>query len=108
MTQRPASPDQLPLRLVDGAEDDLERIIEARVAARAEADALRWRFRLVVIESVMMGSLIIAAGIALDQPAGLVLRGAGLVAAGGFLTGLILIALSAATSRLLARWRRRS
>lgn len=106
MTRRPASPEQLPLRLAENADDDLERIIEARVAARAEADALRWRFRLVVIESVMIASLVLAAGMVLDQPTGRVLRGAGLVGASCFLTGLILIGLSGGAGRLLTRLRR--
>jgi hypothetical protein len=107
MSRRPASPDQLPLRLVESSEDELERIVGARVAARAEADALRWRFRLVIIESVMIASLVLAAGIVLDQPTGLVLRGAAMVGGGCFLTGLILIGLTGLTSRLLARLRRR-
>jgi len=106
MSRRPASPDQLPLRLVENGDDDLERIVEARVAKRAEADALRWRFRLVIIESVMITSLVLVAGLALDQPTGIVLRGAALVGAGCFITGLILIGLTGLASRLLARWRR--
>ncbi|WP_336963886.1 hypothetical protein [Sphingobium aquiterrae] len=106
MSRRPASPDQLPLRLVETANDDLERIVEARVAARAEADALRWRFRLVIIESVMIATLVLAAGVVLEQPTGLVLRGAAMVGGGCFLTGLLLIGLTGATSRLLARLRR--
>ncbi|OYW89260.1 MAG: hypothetical protein B7Z20_00445 [Sphingobium sp. 32-64-5] len=97
-------PGQLALEFSPG--DDLEAYIEARVAARAEADALRWRFRLVVIESVMLASLVLAAGVVLDQPMGLVLRGAGIVGAGCFVTGLILIGLTGAAGRLIARFRR--
>jgi len=66
-------PGQLALEFSPG--DDLESYVEARVAVRAEADALRWRFRLVVIESVMLASLVLAAGVVLNQPIGLVLRG---------------------------------
>jgi hypothetical protein len=106
MSRRPASPDQLPLRLVENADDDLERIVEARVAKRAEADALRWRFRLVVIETVMIASLVLVAGLVLEQPTELVLRGAAMVSAGCFLTGLLMIALTGAASRLLAKLRR--
>ncbi len=106
MSRRPASPDQLPLRLVENGDDDLERIIEARVAKRAETDALRWRFRLVLIETVMIASLVLVAGLVLEQPTGLVLRGAGVVGAGCFLTGLLMIALTGAASRLLAKLRR--
>lgn len=97
-------PDQLALEFSPG--DDLEAYIEARVAARAEADALRWRFRLVIIESVMLASLVLAAGVVLDQPIGLVLRGAGVVGAGCFVTGLILIGLTGAAGRLITRLRR--
>lgn len=98
-------PDQLTLEL--GKDAELERMIEARVAIRAENEALHWRFRLVIIESVMIASLVLAAGLTLDQPLPLVVRGAALVGAGCFLTGLILIGLTGLTSRLLARWRRR-
>ncbi len=97
-------PDQLALEL--SPDDDLEAIIAARVAARAEADALRWRFRLIVIEAVMMTTLVIAAGIALNQPTGMVVRGALVIGVSCFLTGLLLIGLTGATSRLMARWRR--
>ena len=62
MSRRRVSRDQLPLGFIKNADADLERMIEARVAARAEADALRWRFRLVIIESVMIASLVLTAG----------------------------------------------
>ncbi|MGZ2984043.1 hypothetical protein, partial [Pseudomonas aeruginosa] len=42
-------PDQLPFEWSKDAE--IERIIEARVAIRAEAAALSWRLRLIVIEA---------------------------------------------------------
>lgn len=97
-------PDQLALELTADAE--LEAIVATRVAARAEADALRWRFRLIIIESVMMTTLVVAAGIALDQPTGMVVRGALVIGASCFVTGLLLIGLTGAASRLMARWRR--
>ena len=97
-------PDQLALELTADAE--LEAIVAARVAARAEADALRWRFRLIIIESVMMTTLVIAAGIALDQPTGMVVRGALVIGVSCFVTGLLLIGLTGAARRLMARWRR--
>lgn len=106
MLKGKSHPDQMTLEL--GKDAELERMIEARVTIRAENEALRWRFRLVIIESVMISSLVLAAGFVLDQPTGMVLRGAALVGAGCFLTGLILIGLTGATSRVLARWRRRS
>ncbi|WP_380871904.1 hypothetical protein ACFB49_28620 [Sphingomonas sp. DBB INV C78] len=96
-------PDQLPLELsVDG----LEREIEARVAARCEAESVRWKFRLVAIETVMMGALVAAAGIALDQPGMMVARAAVLVAASCFASGLLLLGLSAWSARLLTRFKR--
>lgn len=104
MLKRSAHPDQLALEL--STDDDLEAIIAARVAARAEADALRWRFRLIMIESVMMTTLVLAAGIALNQPTGMVVRGALVIGVSCFLTGLLLIGLTGAASRLIARWRR--
>jgi hypothetical protein len=97
-------PDQLPLSLT--AEDELERIIEARVAARCEAESFVWKFRLVAIETVMMGALIAAAGIALDQPGAMVARAALLVAASCFASGLLLLGLSVWSARLLTRFKR--
>ncbi|MGA1809354.1 hypothetical protein VHN57_10255 [Sphingobium sp. WW5] len=104
MLKGKSHPGQLALEL--SPDENLEAYVEARVAARAEADALRWRFRLVIIESVMIASLVIAAGLVLNQPMGLVLRGAAMVGTGCFLTGLILIGLTGAAGRLLARFRR--
>lgn len=97
-------PDQLPLDLT--AEDELERAIEARVAARCEAESVVWKFRLVSIETVMMGVLVAAAGIALDQPTMLVARAAVIVAASCFASGLLLLGLSAWSARLLTRFKR--
>lgn len=98
-------PDQLPLDLTD--EQSLERIIAARVAERAEAASWMWRFRLVCIETVLMGALVAVAGTILGQPAMMVLRATVLIAASCFASGLLLIVLSAWSSRLLARWQRR-
>ncbi|QUT07677.1 hypothetical protein KFK14_09965 [Sphingobium phenoxybenzoativorans] len=104
MRLRPTHPDQIDL---DWSKDpEIERIIEARVAIRAEAAALRWRFRLIMIETVLMASLVLAAGITLKQPAELVLRGAVIVGAACLASGLLLIVLSGLTGRLIARYRR--
>lgn len=100
----PPHPDQLPLELT--ADLELERIIEARVAERCEAESIRWKFRLVTLETLMMGALVAAAGIALGQPGMMVARAATLVAASCFATGLILLGLSAWSARLLTRFRR--
>ncbi|KHK88939.1 hypothetical protein [Novosphingobium malaysiense] len=108
MRQRPSHPDQMSL---DWSKDvEIERIIEARVAIRAEAAALRWRFRLILVESVMMTALVLAAGFTLGQPTALVLRGAFLVGIACFTSGMLLIVLSGVACHLserLRRWRRR-
>lgn len=93
-------------------EDDeaLERIIEARAEELARHEAMRWRFRLVLVETVMMALLVLIAGLVLGQKTELVLRGAALVGAGCLATGALLIVLSAACARLLTRmrqWRNR-
>ncbi|MBO9579567.1 MAG: hypothetical protein J7498_01595 [Sphingobium sp.] len=98
------NPDQFKLRLA--ADEDLERIIEARVAERCEAESIRWRFRLVTIETAMVGALVTAAGLALEQPTMLVLRAAVIVAGSCLASGILLIGLSAWSSKLLIRWTR--
>jgi hypothetical protein len=91
-------PDQYPLAL--GA-DAIEREIERRVTARCEAQATRWRFRLVLIETAMMATLGAAGGFALGQPARFVATSALVVAASCFLTGSLLLGLSLGSGRLL-------
>ncbi|GFM31013.1 uncharacterized protein PY1_contig-13-276 [Novosphingobium sp. PY1] len=106
-TRRP-HPDQMTLDWSKDAE--IERIIEARVAIRAEAQAIRWRFRLIFVESLMMAALVIAAGFTLGQPMPLVMRGAFLVGIACFASGMLLIVLSGVTCNVLdrlRRWRRR-
>lgn len=101
---RPSSP-QLDLDL----DPTIEALIEARAASLAQHQALFWRFRLVTIETLMMGALILCAGLALHQPATMVLRAAVMVSAGCFASGMLLIGLSGAFDRGLdhfARWRR--
>ncbi|AOH85668.1 hypothetical protein AWL63_18715 [Sphingomonas panacis] len=97
-------PDQMTLEL--GKDAELERIIEVRAAIRAENDAMRWRFRLIVLETFMMSGLVLAAGLALNQPTALVLRGALIVGAACFASGILLIGLSGATGLLVSRYRR--
>lgn len=96
-------PDQLHLGLTSA---ELERVIEARVNARAEAEAWRWRFRLLTIESLMMGGLVLAAGLTLGQPTMLVLHATLIVAASCFASGILLLGLSAGTGKLWTRVRR--
>lgn len=104
MRLRRHHPDQLPLDWSKDAE--IERIIEARVAIRSEAAALRWRFRLILIETVLMASLVLVAGLVLHQPTDMVLRGALIVGAACLVSGLLLIALAGLTGQLIARYRR--
>ncbi|MDF0491118.1 hypothetical protein PX699_22615 [Sphingobium sp. H39-3-25] len=97
-------PDQLKLEWPD--EDLIEKMVEERVEERFEAESFRWRFRLVGIETVMMGSLVLIAGLLLHQPTMLVLRATALVAASCFATGLLLLFLSASTAKLMTRLRK--
>ncbi|MDF0544977.1 hypothetical protein PX699_21745 [Sphingobium sp. H39-3-25] len=101
-------PDQLA---IDWEQDPaIEAIIEARVAKRAEAAAFQWRLRLVAIETCMMGGLVIAAGLALDQPPLQTVRTGLIVAAACFASGMLLIGLSGACGMLLSclsQWRAR-
>ncbi|MHA3790480.1 hypothetical protein [Sphingomonas sp. YL-JM2C] len=105
MTRHSTHPDQL---MLDWESDPaIQARIEALVAERAEAQSFRWRFQLMVIETVMMGSLVIAAGIVLNQPTGMVIRSGLIVAAACFVSGMLLIGLTAATAIGLRKLRRR-
>ncbi|SNS67773.1 hypothetical protein SAMN06295912_11241 [Sphingomonas laterariae] len=106
MATRKPHADQLTLELAPG--DELDRIIEQRAAEMAEAQAVIWRFRLIVIESFMLAALLLAAGLALDLPAEKVVFGAGVAGGGCLLTGVALIALTDAASRLLTKFRRKA
>lgn len=107
---RPRRPDPDQLALDWSKDPQIERIIEARVAMRAEAEAMRWRFRLILIESPVMATLVLAAGFALGQPSALVFRGAFLVGLASLASGMLLILLSGIACNALdrlRRWRRR-
>ena len=104
MLSRKTHSDQLALDLSKDAQ--LERMIEARVAVRAEADAIRWRFRLILIETVMIACLVLVAGLLIEQPTMLVIRSALIVGGGCFFSGVMLIGLSGLISHLLARFAR--
>lgn len=97
-------PDQLPLNWSDN--EAIELIVERRLAERFEAESFQWRFRLVMIETVMMGLLVLIAGLLLKQPTMMVLRASLLVAASCLTTGLLLLSLSAGTAKLMGRLRR--
>jgi hypothetical protein len=106
---RKIHPDQFSLNLPhepDTAPDGPESsAFEAAVAARAEADAFQWRFRLITVETIMMTALVGAAGLTLGQPAMVVIRAAVLIGASCFASGILLILLSGALSRSLSRLR---
>lgn len=104
MLRRNSHSSQLPLEFGKNAET--ERMIEARVAIRAEAAAMRWRFRLILIETAMMAGLVLAAGLALGQPTAMVCRSAVVVGAACLASGLLLIGLSGLTGHLVSRYRR--
>jgi len=97
-------PDQLPLNWSDN--EAIELIVERRLAERFEAESFQWRFRLVMIETLMMGLLVLVAGFLLKQPTMMVLRASLLVAASCLATGLLLLSLSAGTAKLMSRLRR--
>jgi hypothetical protein len=98
-------PDQNQPRFKFEPDPQLEAFIEARAAAKAEAQAFQWRFRLVTIETMMLGFLVGAAGIALQKPPFLILRAAVMVAAGCFASGILLIGMTGAAGKS-AKWLR--
>lgn len=82
-------------------------LFDAAVAAVAERQALGWRFRLVVIESVMMAGLVLVAGLLVDQPTPRVTQASVTVGIACFASGLLLIWLSSVMSGLMLRRRQR-
>ena len=104
-TPRSSKPPQLEFE----PDPALEAMIEERALQIAKEEAVAWRFRLVTIETMMMGALVLAAGLALGQPALLVLRASVMVSAGCFASGILLIGLTGAADKAIARlrlWRR--
>ncbi|WP_454890260.1 hypothetical protein [Sphingopyxis chilensis] len=59
-------PDELAMQL-DAMLPADRALFDAAVAAVAERQALGWRFRLVMIESVMMAGLVLIAGLLVDR-----------------------------------------
>lgn len=106
MRRRPTSnPGQLSL---DWEKDPaIQARIEELVAQRAEGQSFYWRLRLMMIESVLMGSLVIAAGMTLKQPTAQVITSGCLVATACLVSGMILIGLSALCAVGFARLRKR-
>jgi hypothetical protein len=109
MPARPAPPsDTLELTVADM--EIVDRLVEERLAARFETDSFFWRFRLVSVETFVMGTLVLVAGLLLKQPTMMVVRASVLVAATCFATGFTLLLLSAWAARTMTRlrkwWRR--
>ena len=97
-------PDELAMQLEAMLPAD-RALFDAAVAAVAERQALGWRFRLVMIESVMMAGLVLIAGLLVDQPTSLFTQASVTVGIACFASGLLLIWLSSVTSGLMLRWR---
>ncbi|ALH81530.1 hypothetical protein E5675_05805 [Sphingopyxis sp. PAMC25046] len=97
-------PDELAMQL-DAMLPADRALFDAAVAAVAERQALGWRFRLVMIESVMMAGLVLIAGLLVDQPTSLFTQASVTVGIACFASGLVLIWLSSVTSGLMLRWR---
>tara|TARA_R110000868_G_scaffold219323_5_gene470167 strand:+ start:3794 stop:4123 length:330 start_codon:yes stop_codon:yes gene_type:complete len=83
--------------------EQLEDLVEARAAEKAHADALYWRIRLVCIETLLLGTLVLVAGLIIGEPVKMVLRAAIIIAAGCLASGMLLIGLSDAAN---AAWKR--
>ncbi len=104
MRARPA-PSSETLELTVADMEIVDRLVEERLAARLESESFIWRFRLVSVETFIMGALVLAAGLLLKQPVMMVLRASVLVAATCFATGLSLLLLSAWAARAMTRLR---
>ncbi|WP_260833960.1 hypothetical protein [Sphingopyxis sp. P1IMeth2] len=109
MAAHPAPPAET-LELTVADMEIVDRLVEERLAARFETESFFWRFRLISVETFIMGALVLVAGLLLKQPTMMVLRASVLVAATCFATGLTLLLLSAWAARTLTRlrqwWRR--
>lgn len=88
------------------SEAELERLIEQRVAARVQGEAIRWRLRLVTLQTLLLIGLVLAAGLAGGLAPSSVLRAALLVGASCFASGMMLLGFSHAGEKLLSRARR--
>lgn len=103
---RSGNPQLDQIVLTEALDHEVERRVAERIAQEAEAQAFLWRFRLITIETLMMGALVAAAGFALHEPTGHVIRSAVLVAGACFASGMMLVGLSAGTAKLVTRLRR--
>ena len=84
--------------------------IEGMVAERAAAEAFRWRFRLIVTETLMIAILVALAGSILHKPFLVIARAAIGMAAACLASGMLLIGLSGLGSHCMAalgKWWRR-
>lgn len=102
-TRRTSEPRPEPLPLDWHDEEEIERIVRERMAARFETESFHWRLRLVAIETCILGLLMLSVGILLGHPAMMVLRASLMVAGSCFATGVLLLGMSASAARLLSR-----
>ncbi|NKJ00359.1 hypothetical protein [Novosphingobium sp. SG707] len=105
MNGRKPHPDQLSI--LYGQSESPQPLHPPLTTFEAEREAVRWRARLVLIESVMMAALMLGAGLAMNHGFRTALQNAVLVGIACLLTGMLLIGLSALASRLLMRLSRR-
>ncbi|PTR12604.1 MULTISPECIES: hypothetical protein [unclassified Novosphingobium] len=103
MSRHVSDPNQMPM--VFGQTEATERMIEARVAIRAENEAIRWRLRLILTESCLMTALVVGGGLAVKLPIMVVLRSSALIGLACLATGFLLIGLSVVTNHLITRIR---
>ncbi|MDE8654461.1 hypothetical protein [Novosphingobium album (ex Liu et al. 2023)] len=91
--------------IVFGQNEATERMIEARVAIRAENEAVRWRLRLIVTESILMTALVLGGGLAMNLPTLVAVRSSALIGIACLATGVLLIGLSVVAGHLISRVR---
>ena len=103
---RSGNPQLDQIVLTEALDQEVERRVAERLDQHTEAQAFLWRFRLIAIETIMMGALVAAVGCALHQPTFEVIRSAVLVAGACFASGMMLVGLSAGTGKLVTSVRR--
>lgn len=100
MSRHSHHPDQMSLTFAQRAE--LEDFIEARASVQAEAQALRWRLRLIALESAMMAAFLFGGSLALHQSFLRAMRNAALTGAGCLFVGCLAMGFASMTGRLLS------
>lgn len=99
MSRYSPHPDQKSLTCTQRAQ--LEEVFAARASIQAEAQALRWRLRLIALESAMMAAFLFGGSLALHLSLPTALRNAALFGGGCFVAASLIIGLATVTGRLL-------